>query len=256
MTNSLLWVFLHADHSHSIMLNAPFLVGILASILHVVSGPDHLAAVTPLAIDNKLKAWLVGLGWGIGHTMGMLLIGILFIFFKNLIPIEAISSYSELMVGFILIAIGLWALWRIFGKKHNHLHDHPHSHISNDGESYTHIHSHDHKGVNVHEHNHELPIRQSVISAIIIGTFHGLAGVSHLIGILPTLAFPTISSSVFYLVGFGFGTIAAMIVFSTLLGFISFKSREKSKPFLFKSIQVTGALASLLVGFYWIAMYF
>lgn len=255
MFDSFLWVLLHGSHE-PIMAGTPFLIGVVASILHVVSGPDHLAAVTPLAIDNKLKAWIVGLGWGIGHIAGMLLIGVLFIFLKNLLPVEAISSYSELAVGFILVAIGLWALWRIFGKNHPHLHEHPHSHLGTDGESVTHIHRHDHSGKNVHTHEHPFPVRQSLISAIVIGTIHGLAGVSHLLGILPTLAFPTMSDSVTYLIGFGIGTIAAMVTFSILLGFIAFKSDESFKPIIFKSIQISGALVSLLVGFYWIALYF
>jgi len=255
MLETLIWITLHAEHQH-IAVGAPFLIGLLASIMHVVSGPDHLAAVTPLAIDNKLKAWIIGLGWGLGHTSGMLLIGVLFIFFKNYIPVEAISSYSELIVGFILIAIGVWALWRIFGINHIHAHEHPHTHHSPTGEVITHIHEHDHPAVNVHDHSHLLPVKQSFISAILIGTLHGLAGVSHLIGMLPTLAFPTVSDSTMYLIGFGIGTIVAMITFSFLLGFVSYKSDDKTKPYLFKSIQIVGASASLIVGIYWISAYF
>ncbi|MAY53071.1 MAG: nickel transporter, partial [Flavobacteriaceae bacterium] len=55
---------------------------ILASILHVISGPDHLAAVTPLAISSQRKGWKIGLFWGFGHLIGMLLIGVLFLLFK------------------------------------------------------------------------------------------------------------------------------------------------------------------------------
>jgi sulfite exporter TauE/SafE len=147
-------------------------------------------------------------------------------------------------------------MWRIFGKNHAHSHEHPHTHHASSGETITHIHEHDHPAINVHEHNHLLPVKQSFISATLIGTLHGLAGVSHLIGVLPTLAFPTVVDSTMYLIGFGIGTIVAMITFSFLLGFIAFKSDEKTKPFLFKSIQVLGASASLLVGIYWISASF
>jgi ABC-type nickel/cobalt efflux system permease component RcnA len=256
MNDTLLWMLLHADHHHHFAVSAPFLIGIFASVLHVVSGPDHLAAVTPLAIDNKLKAWIIGLGWGLGHTAGMLLIGVLFIFFKNVLPIEAISEYGEFAVGLILIAIGVWALWRIFGRKHLHLHEHPHTHSNEEGESYTHIHTHDHSAQNVHVHEHKVPVKQSFFSAIAIGTIHGLAGVSHLLGILPTLAFPTVADSSFYLIGFGLGTVVAMIAFSFLLGFVSFQSSERFKPVIFKSIQVAGAMASLIVGVYWVSLSF
>jgi len=33
----------------------PLLAGILASLLHVISGPDHLAAISPLVIASKKK---------------------------------------------------------------------------------------------------------------------------------------------------------------------------------------------------------
>ena len=80
-----------------------FLTGLAASSLHVISGPDHLAAVTPLAIENRKKSWLVGFSWGLGHTLGVFIIGILFILFKDFIPVEALSTYSEQIVGILLI---------------------------------------------------------------------------------------------------------------------------------------------------------
>ncbi len=231
MVSNSLFILLHGDHHH-FTVTAPFLIGILASVMHVVSGPDHLAAVTPLAIDNKLKAWFIGLGWGIGHTLGMLLIGVVFLLFKHLIPVETISAYGEIAVGVILIAIGLWALWRVFFKAQGH-----HAHNTAAG------------------HEHLMPAKQSFISAVIIGTIHGFAGVSHLLGVLPTLAFPTRFDSVMYLTGFGLGTISAMIAFSYLLGIVAHHSDERFKPIIFKSIQIAGALAALIVGIYWIFMF-
>lgn len=254
MIDSLLFVLLHGDHHHHLTVTAPFLIGLLASAMHVISGPDHLAAVTPLAIDNKLKAWLIGLGWGVGHTAGMLLIGLLFLFFKDLIPIEIVSTYGEIAVGIILIAIGLWALYRIFIRNHPHQHQHPHTHTTEDGESITHIHDHDHDAVNAHDHMHPNPVRQSFVSAVVIGTIHGFAGISHLLGVLPTLAFPTKTDSALYLTGFGLGTVSAMIIFSFLLGFVAHQTSEKSKPVIFKTVQIAGAMASLLVGVYWISL--
>ncbi len=251
MNNSLLSLLLHGDHHHHIIVAAPFLVGLFASIMHVVSGPDHLAAVTPLAIENKLRAWLIGLGWGAGHTVGMLIIGVLFILFRNIIPVEAVSAYSEILVGLVLIGIGIWALWKIFGKPLKTKHAHPHTHINEKGESYTHVHEHVHPDTNVHQHVHKKVIRQSVLSAFLIGTIHGLAGIAHLLGMLPALAFPTAFDSAMYLSGFGIGTIAAMVLFSYLLGFVSYRSKERSKPFLYRSIQLTGAMVSIVVGVYW-----
>ena len=155
---------------------------ILASILHVISGPDHLAAVTPLAISSQRKGWKIGLVWGIGHLLGMLLIGILFLLFKEVIPVDAISAYSEQLVAIVLIVVGLWAFYRIFKEKKKHHHPHTHS----DGE--THIHTYT---SSAESHTHKKKIKQNTLSSLGIGFLHGLAGVAHFILLLPVLAFDT-----------------------------------------------------------------
>jgi len=86
------------------------LSGMIASALHVITGPDHLAAVTPLAIESKRKAWAIGVMWGLGHLLGMMLIGGLFLLFKDLIPVELISGRSEILVGIVLIVLGTWSI--------------------------------------------------------------------------------------------------------------------------------------------------
>jgi len=70
------------------------LFGLIAAIIHVVAGPDHLAAVSPLALNAKFRPWLIGMSWGIGHVAGMLLLGLIFFFFRDLIPLEFISQNS------------------------------------------------------------------------------------------------------------------------------------------------------------------
>jgi len=83
--------------------------------------------VTPLAIDSRKKSWLIGFVWGVGHTIGMLLIGLLFILFKAVLPVEAISKHSDTMIGVLLIAIGCWAIVRIYIR---HYHGNkPHIHF-------------------------------------------------------------------------------------------------------------------------------
>ena len=95
-----------------------FLSGIIASMAHVVTGPDHLAAVTPLAISSKKKSWAIGLSWGLGHVTGMLMIGAVFLLFRDLLPVEAISSHSEVIIGILLVIIGLWAILRLYLNSH------------------------------------------------------------------------------------------------------------------------------------------
>jgi ABC-type nickel/cobalt efflux system permease component RcnA len=220
---------------------------ILASILHVISGPDHLAAVTPLAISSQRKGWKIGLVWGFGHLIGMLLIGVLFLLFKEVIPIEAISSYSEQLVAIVLIAVGLWAFYRIFNEKKKHTHPHTHS----DGS--THIHTYENTS---EEHSHKKKMKQKTLSSLSIGFLHGLAGVAHFILLLPVLAFETKSEGIQYIIGFAIGTVAAMTAYAFILGNMAKLSKNANDPLFFKGIRFTGGLFAVVIGFYWLYLTF
>ncbi len=192
-----------------------FLTGVLASSLHVVSGPDHLAAVTPLAIEGKNRSWFIGFTWGLGHTLGVFLIGILFILFRNLIPVEIISTYSEKIVGVLLIIIGLWVYYRIFSNS---------------------------------EHTHSFTGKNDAWTALGVGLIHGLAGVSHLIGILPSLALPTRADAISYVLGFGAGTILTMVIYSVILGFVSQSVEARNQKKLLLAVRIAGSTAAVAVG--------
>lgn len=192
-----------------------FLAGIAAGLLHVVSGPDHLAAVAPLASDRERGQWLTGLQWGVGHTIGVLLIGALLLLFKEQLPIGVISAYSERVVGASLILIGGWGLRRAWVLRCSSAGVHTHA-----GASFS------------------------------MGTLHGLAGSSHLFGVLPALAFPSRVSSLLYLAGFGLGAVAGMTAFSMAVGLLSSKLRRSSRSYS-GLLSVSSAFA-LVVGGVWL----
>lgn len=160
-----------------------FFAGLAAGLLHVFSGPDHLAAVAPLAADGDRNSWRSGLQWGIGHTTGVLLIATLLLMLKEQLPLTEISAYSERIVGAALIAVGGWGIWKASRKVRT---------------------SHTHAG-----------------ASFAMGTIHGLAGSSHLFGVLPALAFSTRVDSILYLGGFGIGAIAGMSAFAAGMGLLS-----------------------------------
>ena len=228
------------------MITFPLFAGTLASMLHVISGPDHLAAVTPLAVESERKAWKVGLAWGMGHLFGMLLIGVLFLIFKEYIPIETISAHSEQLVGIVLIGVGLWAFYRIFNEQKRH--EHPHFH--NAEKPYVHIHKHDHE--NGHHHTHQKVIKQHIISSFGIGFIHGLAGVAHFLLLLPVLSFETNFEGAQYVFGFGVGTILAMSAYALIVGKIASYSKQEHNTLFFKGIRFAGGLFAILIGLYWL----
>lgn len=232
------------------MISFPFFAALLASMLHVISGPDHLAAVTPLVIESKRKAWKVGLFWGFGHLIGMLLIGVLFYVFKENIPLNNISLYSEQIVGFILIGIGIWAFYRIFNEKKKH--NHPHIH-STSKEPYVHVHEHQHnKTTETHNHTHQKIVKHNILSSLGIGVVHGFAGIAHFILFLPVLSFENPTDIIQYLIGFAVGTVLAMTAYAFTLEYISTLSNQKSDGMFFKGIRLSGGLFALIIGVYWV----
>lgn len=234
------------------MEQLPLIFGFVAAMAHVLSGPDHLAAVAPLALNTKFRPWMIGMSWGIGHLAGMLAIGVLFFFFRTLIPVDFISANSERIVGFLLIIIGLWSLIRLTRHNWKTRHTHVHAHLDDEGNAVVHQHGHDHSDTKKHGHTHSKLARQTYWAAMSIGIIHGLAGFSHILHLLPTLAFPSRFEAGLYLVGFGAGTIFAMVAFSFILGLIAHYSGQSRKEIIFKSINAVAGFAAIFVGFYWL----
>ncbi len=194
------------------------LTGFVAGLLHVVSGPDHLAAVAPLAVRGHHRAWWHGLRWGLGHSVGVALVGGIALALREVAPIERFSNFSERLVGVMLLGLGWWSLRKALRFQ---LHVHPHAH---DGTDHVHVHLHTptHAHVNSSPQNH-----LHAHAAVGIGTLHGLAGGSHFLGILPALALPTTADSVLYLGCFAAGTVAAMAGFSALLGALAGRAAQR-----------------------------
>ncbi len=226
----------------------PFIAGILASSAHVVSGPDHLAAVTPLVVESRHKTWKIGFLWGVGHLLGMLLIGLLFLTFKDRIPVELISHVNEKLVALILIALGFWTFYRLYRPARKHTH--PHVHTSNN-EVVVHIHKHEHKDAG-HFHTHDTFKRQTAWSSLGIGIIHGFAGVSHFILLFPVLGFTDMSQSLRYLAGFAVGTVLAMTLYALLIGWISeFSARSRSGKLL-QAFRLLSGVFAVVVGIFWL----
>ena len=186
------------------------LAGLVAGLLHVYSGPDHLAALAPLSLRAGRRAWAVGLRWGLGHASGVLVVAAIAFGLRQVVRLDSLAGWGERLVGATLIVLGLWGLRSLFRER---LHAHPHGHEGND-----HVHFHVHRSGEAHEapqaHVH-------VHAAFWVGTLHGLAGTAHLVGILPSLALPTARETAGYLGTFALGTLMAMMSFAMVLGWLS-----------------------------------
>jgi hypothetical protein len=218
--------------------------GWVAGMLHVWSGPDHLAAIAPLAVRGRKRAWVSGTRWGLGHSAGVAVVGLLSLWLRDLLPVDLLSSWGERLVGVMLFGIGLWGLRKAFSTA---VHAHEHEH---DGQRHVHVHVHTHKvphqRTEAHYHAH---------AAFGIGILHGLAGSSHFLGILPVLAFPTTAQAVTYLLAFGAGTVASMAAFSSVVGVLASRYSIGSGV-AYRRLMSVCSVAAIGVGCFWLATSF
>jgi len=209
--------------------------GIGAGLVHVFSGPDHLAAIAPLAIKRQRGAWITGLRWGAGHASGVAFVGILSLLLRGLLPVDLISNWSDRLVGALLIGIGLWTL-----RKALLIHTHAHEH---EGEAHEHIHIHSRNGAHAvkrHVHTH---------AAFGIGTLHGLSGSSHFLAIIPALAMPSTALAVVYLGCYGLGTVLAMMLFASAINSLSLRFAGTAK--VYRGVLFACSGVAVTVGCIW-----
>src|SRR5436190_23306089 len=140
----------------------------------------------------------------------------------------------------MLIGIGCWTL-RTALRVHSHEHAHQ-------GDHHVHIHVHGrtdagtHSKPRSHRHSH---------AAFGIGTLHGLAGSSHFLAIIPSLALPSNFLAVLYLGSYGVGTVLAMIVFASIINLFSLRFAGVTK--IYRGLMFACAAAAITVGALWLA---
>ena len=215
------------------------LTGLLAGVIHVWAGPDHLAAIAPLAVRTPKRAWSPGLRWGLGHSAGVVVVGLLSLWLRDLLPVRLLSSWGERFVGLMLVGIGLWAL-----RKAMKVHAHEHHH---DGSSHVHMHAHSRQVT----HNRPEAHQHHTHAAFGIGIFHGLAGSSHFLGVLPVLALPNRALALGYLVAFAVGTIISMASFSSVMGFLGSRCATGSTR-VYRGLMGCCSVAAICVGGFWL----
>jgi ABC-type nickel/cobalt efflux system permease component RcnA len=215
------------------------LTGAIAGAVHVWSGPDHLAAIAPLAVRRPVRAWLQGATWGLGHSAGVTVVGLVTLWLRDLIPVDLVSTWGERLVGVMLLGIGLWAL-----RKALRIHAHEHEH---DGETHMHLHAHAHSL----PHEHSLAHQHHTHAAFGIGLLHGLAGTSHFLGVLASLAFPTRLQAISYLIAFAVGTIVSMAIFSWAMGAVATRY-ARSSAWIYRWVLGLCATSAMLVGCFWL----
>lgn len=235
------------DDPGSLNVLAILAIGLVFGLKHATE-VDHVVAISTIVSQHKnvFRSAVVGALWGAGHTVALVVIGVLVLSLRIAIP-ERVSGWLEFGVALMIVGLGISALWRAL-RKNTHVHVHQHTH---DGLAHTHVHFHEAES----KHVPALPVAHShVVSRIgwkpvLIGTMHGLAGS----GALTLLVITQISSpwiGLFYLATFGFGSIIGMLVMSGLIG-LPFALTSGKLNHLHHGLQTLAAVLSICFGLWY-----
>ena len=208
-------------------------IGFFLGMRHATD-PDHVVAVSTIVSREKsiARAGWIGVLWGVGHTLTILVVGAAIILFGIVIP-PRVGLALEFSVALMLILLGVLNLtgtMKWIGHKLSPSHPEAlqtHSHVHFHG-THLHAHSHTHEGETQHhtkEQHHAREIdpphwlRRPFVKLgwfhslrpLLVGVVHGLAGSAAVaLLVLGTIRNPR--WAIFYLLLFGLGTIAGMML--------------------------------------------
>jgi ABC-type nickel/cobalt efflux system permease component RcnA len=208
-------------------------LGLVFGLKHAMEA-DHLAAVSTIVSERKslLSSTLVGGLWGVGHTISLLIAGVMVILLHIEIG-ERLAMALEFCVALMLITLGVNAINKLRRGGRLHLHSHEHG-------GRPHVHPHLHENAKASE-----PPTRVGTRPLVVGMIHGLAGSAALmLLVLSTIPSPLVG--MVYIIVFGLGSIGGMMLMSALVGL---PLRLTATRFLRANIAVRGVAAVFSLGF-------
>jgi hypothetical protein len=236
------------------------LLGFFLGMRHATD-PDHVIAVSTIVTRQPtIRASLViGSLWGVGHTLTIVAVGGALVLFSIEIP-PRLGLTMEMGVALMLIVLGMWNLAGFF--------DHIRGLRSPAGVGSGHAHSH---GGFVHshmpgsvsdQHDHgtdQTPVvawldrrlgglnAYQILRPLFIGLVHGLAG-SAAVALLVLALIKNPWWAIVYLVLFGIGTIAGMMLITAAIGGLLVYASSRS--YRVERLRVVAGLVSVGFGLF------
>lgn len=236
-------------------MSSVLLLGFLLGLKHATDA-DHVVAVAAI-ISNSNSVWKsiwIGASWGIGHSIPLIIIGLIILFVKErlLDYYQVVAPFFEIGVGAMLIILGIQVLRNLSkGKVHMHMHldnNQPHVHIHA-------THTHKNKSADKVQHGQ---YRHGMVKGItpffrpksfFVGLMHSLAGTAAIL----ILLLPSIDSNwtgMGYLILFGIGTILSMSAATLVLSLpikLTFKFPLTQTAILSMAGLINLALGAILI---------
>jgi hypothetical protein len=214
--------------SRPMSLAAVLALGFFLGMRHATDS-DHVVAVTTIVSRQRTlrAAAPIGMLWGVGHTVTILLVGGAIILFGIVIP-PRLGLGMELSVALMLVLLGVLNVRsvlrdaRALAREHGAGHDHPHAHASQPESGL------------------------ALLRPLFVGIVHGLAG-SAAVALLVLGAIGDAKLALAYLLVFGAGTIAGMVLITTALAVPVAAAAQRFAGF-HRVLGVATGLASVAFG--------
>lgn len=203
-------------------------IGFILGIKHALE-PDHVIAVSTMVSNTKRlsSSSIIGVFWGIGHTITLFIVGMVFILMKKEIPSE-MTLFLEFAVGVMLVYLGI-RNYALAEKKHIHSHEHTHAGI---------LHKNFHRKNTQHKHiNNRIPYLKSAF----IGLVHGLSGSAAMVLLTMALVKDPWQAGT-YIILFGLGTIIGMLLCTMVIGIPFALSNKKMSIALNRFASVVSSI--------------
>lgn len=238
-------------------------LGFFLGMRHATDADHVIAVATIVARERSARsAAVIGAAWGLGHTLTILVVGGAIILLGWVIP-PRVGMSMEMAVGFMLCILGLVNLRGVTGwiretidqmraDSAHHVHSHAHQHGD-----YVHTHPHGHEPES-HPHDpNRTPVSwldrhfgrigvYQLVRPLVVGIVHGLAGSAA----VALLVLATIQSSrwaLLYLLVFGLGTIAGMMLITMAIG-VPFAASGRKFARAHRGLRLASGVISLVFG--------
>lgn len=253
---------------------AAFAGGLLMGVIHVVTGADHLSAVATLSCGNdRYAATVLGVRWGVGHCVGLLVVFLAVLAASEEIDrasVRGVEKHMGIVVGLLMLGLGAYGLWdaraagdgghgghapsrrygaledpeRGDGVKRALFRDPDDENEEEAGASK--------RGQGAGAARHDGTWRS--VGAVAIGVVHGAAGPGAVLGVLPAVALRRSSLVVGYFAGFCVATVATMGAFAASYGEVTSRLGDAHGARVRSVLRCVSAGACLAVGAAWIAL--